>query len=59
MKGLHCNIYKWSLGDCSNGGISSKAKEVTLVGDNIDQIFEADEDHPAVKIVKRFLSGRD
>jgi len=55
--GLHCEIFKPSFGDCSNNGLSSKAESVTLV--EADGPFEADEKHPAVKLVTRHLSGRD
>lgn len=50
QKGLICEIYKWSLRDCSNGGISSTHTKVTLVGDNIPQIFPVSDAAPAVVI---------
>ncbi|SRR6266487_5231896 len=49
MKGLHASIYESkSYGNCSNGGISSYSKNVTLVGNGIPEIFAADEEAPAV-----------
>jgi len=53
MKGLILNIYKDSKGDCSNGGISSYCDQVVLVGPEFDEIFDAADDMPAVKLVKR------
>jgi hypothetical protein len=55
--GLHCNILKPSYGDCSNGGLSSKVNEVTLV--EAKGPFEASDEYPAVKLVTRHLFGRD
>ena len=48
MKGLHCGIFESkSIGNCSNSGISSRCKEVTLLGvKRLDGTFE-----PAVEIV--------
>ena len=61
MKGLTAYIYKSDHGDCSNGGLSSKATRVTVIPSpdfpDIPQIFEADEKSPAVAIVKRNLFG--
>ena len=36
MKGLSVEIYRNSLGDCTNNGLSSKAKNLVLVGEEID-----------------------
>ncbi len=58
MKGLRLSILKDALiGDCSNGGISSRCKQVTLVGPDVPAIFEASDDAPAVRLVKRTLGG--
>ena len=57
QKGLICNIYKPEDGDCSNGGISSRCNSVTLIGIGAD-IFDVQEDRPAVRIVKRDLGGK-
>ena len=54
MKGLIVEIYKNPMfKGCSNGGISGKVESVTIVGDGIPEIFEASDDCPAVKIVRR------
>jgi len=49
-RGLRLEIYTPSYGNCSNGGVSSKCKSVTLVGPNVPEIFEESEDAPAVEI---------
>lgn len=62
MMGLPVEVFRpASTGDCTNGGFSSKCKEFTLVGTEIDgtfeelpkmsQVFEASEDKPAVVLV--------
>lgn len=59
MKGLMVSILRPAdIGDCSNGGISSRARSVILVGEGIDEVFDADERTPAVRIIKRSLFGR-
>lgn len=58
MKGLLCNILEnKSIGNCSNGGISSRCDMVTLVGEGIDEVFEANDTRPAVKVVTRNILG--
>jgi hypothetical protein len=57
MKGLICEIYDSPLGNCSNNGISSKTKKVTLVGENVPEIFEVSDDAPAVRILERSVRG--
>jgi len=61
MKGLTAYIYKTSGRECSNGGLSSRADNVTVVASpdfpDIPEIFNADEKSPAVAIVKRQLFG--
>lgn len=46
------------LGDCSNGGISSRCKAVTLVGPGVPEIFGPSDDAPAVRLVRRDV-GRE
>lgn len=54
LKGLTALIYRDALGiDYSNRGISATATEVTVVGPGIDPVFEATEQRPAVRIIKR------
>lgn len=56
MKGLICSVYESKQhGNCSNSGLSSKVKGVTLCPDpvnfcdfGIPRVFEASEDAPAV-----------
>ena len=51
IKGLRCSILlNATYGDCSNGGISSRVKNVILVGDGIPEIAQASDDYPAVVI---------
>lgn len=50
MKGLLCEIYKSSLGDCSNGGVSAFAAKVVLTGHGLPELFEPSEDAPEVRL---------
>jgi hypothetical protein len=55
-RGLTCEIFRWSLGECSNGGISSRCNKVVLIGlGRSAQVFEPGPDCPAVRIVKRTI----
>ena len=48
-KGMSVDVYKTnSLGDCTNGGISSKFDKMILVGEGIPRIFKPSEDTPAI-----------
>ena len=58
MKGLRCEIFTSQFGNCSNHGISSRCKEVTLVGPGIPEVFDATDDAPACRVVERDLGGR-
>lgn len=54
LKGLLVYIYQNSLGNCSNDGISKTCHQAVLVGEGIDQIFEADPlTKPAIKVSKK------
>ncbi len=53
--GLIANVYRWSLGDCSLGGVSSKHNEVTII--NAKGPFEPDADRPAVELMTRNING--
>ena len=58
--GLVCEIFRWSLGDCSNAGLSSRCTKVTLIGlGKHAEIFEPTPERPAVRIVKRTISGKE
>lgn len=56
--GLICSILesKW-IGNCSNGGISSKHKAVVLV--DAAGPFKPSDDMPGVKLVRRMLFGKE
>lgn len=60
MQGLTASIFEdKQIGNCSNGGISSRCKQVTVVGlGKRAEIFEPTDDAPAVKLVKRTIGGR-
>lgn len=53
---LSCEIFKSNLGDCSNGGISSKYNEVYLIHPEGNMEVE-DDDPRLVELVKRELFG--
>jgi len=58
-KGMSASIYEnKGHGNCSNGGISSYCKDVTIVNSKC-KVFEADEQSPAVVIVKRIIGGKE
>lgn len=58
LNGLRVEIFHSKFGSCSAGGISSYAREVTLVGPEFPELFEADPvNAPAVKLVKRRIFG--
>jgi hypothetical protein len=56
-KGLILEIYRSDY-DCRINKMNGK-KSVVLVDNNIPEIFTADNEMPAVKIVKRHLFGSD
>lgn len=52
-KGITALIYRDALGtDFSNRGISTRVMEVTVIGPDIDPIFEPTQERPAVRLVK-------
>lgn len=53
--GLHVNIYKSNLGDCTNDGISSKAQELCLV--NVSGPFKPGKGCPGALLVEGNLPG--
>lgn len=59
MKGMIAYIYRDSMGDCSNNGISSKYDKVVVVDKDLPEIFEPNNDMPAVKLVRRFIGGSE
>lgn len=48
--GLHIDVYRSSHGDCTNGGISSKARSLVVV--NVDGPFSPSPDAPAAFLVR-------
>jgi hypothetical protein len=52
--GLTVDIYRNPLGDCTNGGISSKVKKLCVI--NVDGPCEPSEDCPAV-VLKNHVPG--
>ena len=57
--GLRVGIYKHKEETFSNGGISEKCDEVTLVGPGVPALFPVTEKAPAVQLVKRRLGVLD
>lgn len=50
MKGLLISIYRTgAYGDCTNGGVSSKANKALVVGPGIPEIFDAG-DRPVLRL---------
>lgn len=59
-KGITALIYRDALGtDFSNRGISARVMEVTVIGEDIDPVFEATEERPAVRLVKNERPHRE
>jgi hypothetical protein len=59
MKGLIVEVYRGAeIGDCTNGGPSSKVKGFTLIDDEVPGIFEPTEDRPALVLVRRVVFGK-
>jgi len=55
-KGMMVEIYKPADGsDCTNDGVTSKAKEALLVGDDIPQIFSEREGVPVLRVERRAI----
>ncbi len=47
---ISAEIFRWSLGDCSNGGMSSRHKEVLIIVDR-GMPLEFDENNPPENLV--------
>lgn len=52
VKGMTANIYRPARGDSSNGGISSRSEQVTLVGPNVPRLSRVTEAAPAVELAE-------
>lgn len=48
--GLLVEVYKWSLGDCTNGGVSSKHNKLCII--NMEGPFEPRDDAPAALLIQ-------
>jgi hypothetical protein len=58
MKGIRADIYRARTNnDGSNGGLSSRVDQVTIIDGRIDGPFEPSDDAPAVRLVERMLNG--
>ena len=60
MRALPISVYKNGSGDCTNGGISSRFRELLVICDS--GFIDVDINNPPenlVKVVKRHLFGRD
>lgn len=50
VRGLRCYIYRPVVGDCSNGGLSSRVDTVTLVGEGVEEVSRPTEFAPEVRL---------
>ena len=59
LKGLMVFVLRPADGfDSTNKGISSKHEKLILVDDQLPEIFQADKDMPAIRLVCRFINGK-
>jgi hypothetical protein len=58
QSGLHVNVLYNNV-DCTNGGISTKFKTFTLVGNGVSGPFEPSEEFPALYLCVRHIGGRE
>lgn len=62
VQALMVYVYRSGLGDCTNGGISSKYEKLFLIGDGVEGPFTVDMDEPpenVVVLVKRRVWGSE
>lgn len=60
MKGLTVNVFRWSLGDCTNGGVTERVNSFILVDESIKEVpFEVQEGGLYLALVKRNIGGRE
>ena len=57
MTGMIFSVYKSGRGDSTNGGVSSYVESLTVVGDDVPEIFDEAYDRPTVKLVIRNVCG--
>lgn len=48
--GMNVNVFRWTLGDCTNGGLSGKFDTLCVV--NVEGPFAPDAEHPAFELVE-------
>ena len=56
-KGMLVHVLRSALGDCTNGGVTSRFASFVLVGEGVAEIFEADAKTPML-VATRSPSGR-
>lgn len=49
-KGLLCFVYRNTIGDCTNGGVTSQHGQFVLVGHGVEGPFEPNEGSPALHL---------
>lgn len=60
MKGIIVGILENKyIGNCSLGGISSKVRKATLVGEGIPELYIPHDEAPAIRLVKRQIMGKE
>ena len=60
QRGLTVDIFRWDHGDCTNDGVTSRARglrSILLVGAGITGPVELREGAPALKLVQRTIRG--
>ena len=51
MKGLNVSIYRFPLGECTNGGVTAHKDSITLVGEGIAEIFETEPEQALTLVI--------
>jgi hypothetical protein len=52
-KGMLVFVLRSALGDCTNGGVTSKYDKFVLTGPGVPEIFEPSDDAPELILIKR------
>ena len=53
-KGLLCSVYRpGNMGDCTNGGVSSRYHALILVGKDVPGVFETEGRESVVRLIYR------